>query len=618
VRHRSHRRLHLAAFTSGIAVLGAVATGLTSQQPARASTAPSKVTFTSQRAAADVVAHYTVTPATRAAVPPATSASDSGSQDQLPDRNPKGPGSDSAARTPGSAAATGISKGPGDTARLAASFMGQQGSSTTCSYFAQGCNPPDQGLAASPNFILQGVNTQWEVLNTTGQVQSGFPVSGQAFFGVPDVTDANGQPCDVSHGSQPFLSDPRAVYDTLDHRFIASMLQVENGLGIAPDCVFKTVYFIAVSQTSDPTGSWNVYEFDMSDGSTFAADYTQIGFNGQAVFFSANMFNTTGPGFYAEVFEANLSQMEKGTDNFVADGFRHIQGTGPGTKHTGPFLADTVQPVQTIQGTGSSPAGNSSTGVFVSTDDGPDLLNGHLCSSAADACRGLIVWNMSNPLAHDNGGQAPTFTGTYLPDTQPFFFPPAADEPTCRACVDALDLRITATPVLKDNTIYAAWETGLDNGTHVVPAIEWAQTRAFPADDATLTSNYFGFSGDAAASFGALMPDNEGNVVMVYERMSHTINPETLYTVRDAGSANFTNAGRLLHAGQASYRPSLCGTSTLPVCRWGDFEATSFDGSGHIWFAGEYTNSHTDPNRGPWFGRNWSTWIGAVDANEAG
>ncbi len=183
--------------------------------------------------------------------------------------------------------------------------------------------------------------------------------------------------------------------------------------------------------------------------------------------------------------------------------------------------------------------------------------------------------------------------------------------------MDAFDLRISATPVLRNNTIYAAWETGLDNGTHVVPAIEWAQTRAFPADDATVTSNYFGFSGDTAASYPALMPDNEGNVVMVYERMGHTINPETRYTVRDAGSANFTSEGRLLHAGQASYRPRLCGTSTLPVCRWGDFEATSFDGSGRIWFAGEYTNSHTDPNRGPWFGRNWSTWIGAVDANEA-
>jgi hypothetical protein len=68
----------------------------------------------------------------------------------------------------------------------------------------------------------------------------------------------------------------------------------------------------------------------------------------------------------------------------------HRDHPGPGTNSsTGPFLADTVQPVQTIQGSGSSPAGNSSTGVFVSTDDGPDLLNGHFCGSAADAFHGL-------------------------------------------------------------------------------------------------------------------------------------------------------------------------------------------------------------------------------------
>lgn len=616
MRHH-HRRVQLAAVTSAIAVLGALGTGLTSQKAASASSASSTVKFTSQRADADIVAHYTVTPADRAAVKPGRSTSGA-SQDTLPDLQPKHPGN--AAGAQGSTAtASGVSSGTGDTPKLLAGFEGQQGSSTTCSYFPAGCNPPDMGLASSPNWVLQGVNTQWEVLNPAGQVQSGFPVSAQAFFNVPNVTNASGQPCDTSHGSQPFLSDPRAVYDTLDHRFIAAMLQVENGLGIAPDCTFKSVYYIAVSQTSDATGSWNVYEFDMSDGSTYAADYTQIGFSSNAVLFSANMFNTTGPGFYAEVFEANLSQMEQGLDNFVADGFRHIQGTGPGTNsHTGPFLADTVQPVQSIQGTSGSASTPGSTGVFLSTDDGPDLLNGHFCSSAADSCRGLILWTMDNPVAHDNGGQAPTFTGTYLPDTKPFFFPPPADEPTCNACVDALDLRITATPVLKGNELYAAWETGLNNGTQVVPAIEWAQATVDPLSaDRSLRSNYFNFSGDTAASFGALMPDAEGNLVMVYERMGHTINPETLYTVRDQGSANFTAAGRLLHRGQASYRPSLCGGSILPVCRWGDFEATSFDGSGRIWFAGEYANDHTHPNRAPWYGRNWGTWIGAVDATDA-
>jgi hypothetical protein len=111
------------------------------------------------------------------------------------------------------------------------------------------------------------------------------------------------------------------------------------------------------------------------------------------------------------------------------------------------------------------------------------------------------------------------------------------------------------------------------------------------------------------------MPDSHGNVVMVYERMGHDVFPEARYTERLVGQTNFTDAGRLLKAGQASYRPTLCGTSTLPVCRWGDYEAASFDGSGAIWVAGEYANSHTNPLHPPTFGRNWGTWIGAVPAS---
>jgi hypothetical protein len=44
----------------------------------------------------------------------------------------------------------------------------------------------------------------------------------------------------------------------------------------------------------------------------------------------------------------------------------------------------------------------------------------------------------------------------------------------------------------------------------------------------------------------------------------------------------------------------------------------SFDGKGRIWMAGQYTNTHTDPDTAPWFGRNWGTWIGAVGSQRHG
>ena len=157
-------------------------------------------------------------------------------------------------------------------------------------------------LGASPSFVLQGVNTSWEVLDTSGHVVAG-PVSAQNFFGAPSEPGN----CDPGSGNQPFLSDPRALYDPADGgHFWAAMLQIEGSVafGVAPNCPYLSVYWVAVSQTSNPTGAWNVYEFNMETvvaGQKFGADYTQLGINSQAVYFSGNMFGEQG-GFFAELF----------------------------------------------------------------------------------------------------------------------------------------------------------------------------------------------------------------------------------------------------------------------------------------------------------------------------
>jgi hypothetical protein len=627
---------------SAAAVVGALSTGVTLVGAASRSQAGFGVTFTSQSAAAPLVAHYTVSPGQR---PEDSSTSSNTDNRQLPRLNKHGEAraessapamlsaaphsdntnADSAASSSARLATPTNSAGDGNNA--SASFIGQASSATTCSYFGPGCNPPDMGLAASTDFVLQGVNTQFEVLDTSGNVQPGWPVSAQAFFGAPNVTNADGTPCDVAHKSQPFMSDPRELYDPIDHRFWASMLQVENGLGIAPDCPFLSVYFIAVSQTGDPRGNWNVYEFNMSLDGQFAADFTMIGVNGDAIYFSANMFGpSTGlnGGFYAEVFEANKAKMEQGDGDFTAAGFFNLQATGPGiTADTGPFIADTVQPALNIDGSG----GNGE--VFIDTLDGPDPVTGNFCGffggGAADACSGLALWRMTNPIGHDSGGDAPSLTASYVP-TKPFVASPsfsvvASDQPSCNRCVDSGDLRISATPVLRNGVVYGAWETGLNNGSQIVPGIEWAQVNISDSEgDVSARSGYYNLSGDTSVSYPALMPDGHGSVVMIFERMSHTVFPETRYIVKGIGS-QFHGTGVLLKAGENSYRPHLCGTlqGTPPhpfICRWGDFSATSFDGAGGIWFAGEYANPL---NLGaPQNGRNWGTWIGSISASGGG
>src|SRR5712691_10090740 len=323
-------RRRAVALASAGAVVASLVTGLVFASAAVAKS--SDVTFSSEPGVAAVVAHYTVTPAGHAG------SDASNEESRTVTLAPKEDGKSKAAQ----AATTDLSAGAAsdntaaerqgsDSESHGASFIGQQASATTCSYFGKGCNPPDMALAASPEFVLQGVNTQYEVLDTSGNVQPGWPVGIQAFFGVPNVTTADGTPCDVAHKSQPFISDPRALYDPIDRRFWAAALQLENGLGIATDCPFKAGYFVSVSQTSDPNGSWNVYEFAMSMGQPFIADYTQPGINRDAVYFSPNMFTTDGTRFpYGELFEANKAKMERGEGGFTADGFFNLRANGPG------------------------------------------------------------------------------------------------------------------------------------------------------------------------------------------------------------------------------------------------------------------------------------------------
>ena len=448
-------------------------------------------------------------------------------------------------------------------------FQGMADSASICPYFG-GCQPPDMALATSPNWVFQGVNTSFAVYDTSGHIQSGWPKNAQNFFNVP-----NPGSCDPNG---PFLSDPRAFYDINDGRFWAATLQLEGAIGLN-NCPELTLYWIGVSQTSDPNGTWNVYAFDMSLGTTNVADYTQFGFDAHAIYFNANMFNQAGTAYvYDELFAASKKKMESG-QSVTAFGFFALS--------VGGVLVDTVQPTEGEFPTYAGPP----SAVFINSFNMNGDPNGNNCFTSA--CSGLEVWGMTNP-----GTKNETLTGVYVP-TSTYISPPNADEPGCSQCIETIDNRITATPVFNNGQISWSLDTAAMNSTQVVPAIFWGQVVPQIANGqlvgATLyQSGYFGFEGDQDASFGAMMPDVNGNLIMIYDTMSSTLNPSTAFTGRRASYplGQFHDAGKFLQKGLA---PTL-------DSRWGDYEATSYDGfsTDHIWMASQYSGSNQD----------WHTVIG--------
>jgi hypothetical protein len=87
-----------------------------------------------------------------------------------------------------------------------------------------------------------------------------------------------------------------------------------------------------------------------------------------------------------------------------------------------------------------------------------------------------------------------------------------------------------------------------------------------------------------------------GNLLMVFDTMSRSINPGIMYTTRLTTDPPGTFETPLsLKTGGASTTNS----------RWGDYEATSYDGgsTNNTWFAAQFSASNHD----------WSTYIGEVN-----
>ena len=456
-----------------------------------------------------------------------------------------------------------------------------------------GLVPPDMALAVNESYAVQAVNSTIAVYRVSnGTVVSGWPKTWATFFGVPDPTGC-------SSPQSPFMSDPRAFYEPNKRHFWVVGLEVEGAFGVN-DCNLVSKYWVAITQTNDPTGGWYVYSFDMTLGTSNIADYTQAGYDASGFYWSGNMFDATGSNFlYSNYFGAPKRFMENGL------GFTYYKFSDPQYCNTVCVNFDTLQPVLT-ETLSTGPRGE----VFVSTWNMQGDPEGHDCNTTA--CSGGMALVMSN--IDNASGHAPTLTGMRFSGGYSELLPPDGTTPGCANCLETLDTRISGQPVYSAGNIYYAFETRFNNGTQDVAGIAFEELQVGMTDNDPAcgagdhcadidigstfiiqsASQYYG--GNGTASFGALMVNNNGDIVMVFEFSSASTNPSVAYVMRRATyhGTNFHDSGLLLHAGAGSASG-----------RWGDYEATSYTGfyMDQIWIAGEWAQANGD----------WSTTIGRVN-----
>jgi hypothetical protein len=138
-----------------------------------------------------------------------------------------------------------------------------------------GVLPPDPTGAVGPNHYVQWVNLHMAIWDKSGTLVWG-PNPGNTLW------SGFGGPCDSCNDG-----DPVVLYDRLASRWVISQFALPN----YPDGPFYQ--YVAVSQTSDPTGSWNRYVFTWPNNKM--NDYPKLGVWPDGYYMTANQFaSSTG------------------------------------------------------------------------------------------------------------------------------------------------------------------------------------------------------------------------------------------------------------------------------------------------------------------------------------
>ena len=210
--------------------------------------------------------------------------------------------------------------------------------------------PPDQGLCVGNGFVVEPINLAFAVYNESGRRLTAVTALNQFYKRSPAI--------DPHHhaGLGDFLSDPKCYWDPVGHRFIQTILEMDapgpfNGL----PAFQRSHVLVAVSQTGNPTGAWNLYSIDTSDdglngtpahtGCPCLPDQPLLGANRDGVFIDTNEFQNNPSFFFngGQIYALGRAALESGASSVV---FAHLDvGTVPTGDANLPFWGS-IQPVE--------------------------------------------------------------------------------------------------------------------------------------------------------------------------------------------------------------------------------------------------------------------------------
>jgi hypothetical protein len=415
--------------------------------------------------------------------------------------------------------------------------------------------PPDPIGAAGPAHLVSVVNTSIEWHTKAGVQQNSQSL--QTFF----------SPLSPLTGT----FDPKVIYDQFEDRFLVVTLElVEAASGQDPGNVSSI--FVAVSDDSDPNGTWYFASIDAKETigeNDHWADYPGFAVDEEAVYITANMFS--------HVFRAFGGTRLWIIDKDVDSGF-YGGGAISVNRFDFPALASTfaltTQPAHIF---GTPPPGN--TGTFLVQYSG---LNTGIIEA-------LNIIRVDNPLT-----SAPTFAQQFVSvgdiDNTAVGMPDAPQSGSAMD-IETNDRRVL-NAVWRNNSLWTTAQvvpgSGSDAGqatahwweldTTNLAALSVVQQGDISAED--IASGTYTF-------FPSIAVDQNGNMGIGFAASASSIFPGAYYTGRESidplGTVQPTST---LAAGLDFYERTFGG----PRNRWGDYSGISIDPSDGetFWVFNEY------------------------------
>jgi hypothetical protein len=524
--------------------------------------------------------------------------------------------------------------------------------------------PPDQGMCAGNGYVVEAVNDVFNVYsaatgasvlpdNTAGNIVSGFPrnvnhaVDLNSFYGYPPAINRS-----TGRFGQ-FVTDPSCIFDAQTQRFFVLALTLET---VPTSGAFTTVNHLdlAVSQTNDPTGSWNIYRIDVTNDGTntgganpgpYLGDYPHIGADANGIYLTTNAYPWRANGFSgAQIYALSKAQLAAGAASVTV---QHIDTSG---MVNAPSEAGSTQPGFTLwpaqsPGTSQFNLANNGTENFLSSnaaDEAQHPVSGTAGSRTSDQ---LVVWTLKNTASLNTASPAVSLSNKILTVGR-YGVPPKQQQPGSGmapttavpqgSCLNdettvtiagtgcwnllvpsashAAGNEVVASPDSNDTRmqqvmyangrLWGALDTALNpDGGPQRAGIAWYVVN--PATPKVVRAGYLGASGHDF-TYPAIGVTASGRGVMAFTDTGDTTYPSAAYAPIDAnagvGAWNDVpgGVGAAADDGFSGYRQQ---NFPNPIrSRWGDYGAAAVDGNS-IWIASEYiaqTCDYTDWG-GPFF-----------------